>query len=478
MYSTVTFSWLPLGKIRHFLRQRSAFFYWFITSLCASIFILIGFLAYSYSQISKLYDGFGSIEHSYRVIDRVELSIQKLGECEGNVRGYALSQRKSFVGNYSTSVKSVHDQLNQATNLTKDNPAQQNQIQSLHKLVNERLALLDTSLAVVDGRYQYQGDNDRIRKYERGRMLMAQIRSTKEEIRQQEERLLKNRHEQAHSTLRFSLLTILFSGLAGLTVAIQIAVVVFKFHQRHKGVEEQLLSLNESKNRLLSIIGHDLRGPLSNGSVLLKMLRDQGKELSRKEKNQMFDMAIDSVDHTSELLEDLLEWSRTQLKQTPFHPEMVTVLEAVEQNVAYLQSNAEQKQIQIHLRVDAAEQVFADKQMLHTVLRNLLSNAIKFTPREGTVSIRAIREEEMVQIAVEDTGIGMTREMIDKLFTIGEKHSTRGTANEKGTGLGLLLCKEFIERNNGTLQVASTPGKGSVFTVSLPAWSLQSVVSE
>jgi two-component system, sensor histidine kinase and response regulator len=461
-----------MKQLHYPLVHRSTFFYSFLTGLVLSVLILFGFIANSYLETQQLYEDFRWVEHTYQVIDQLEASVQKLIECEGSVRGYALTHDKEFISTYPSSVRYVHQQLRIVLHFIRDNASQQTNIKALHQLVNERFALLDTTVALLEGRYPFSGEAANLARLQRARLLMDRIRAGKEQFRQQQEKLLKQRRQEARNTLSNSLIAIALSALAGLAVSVQLAIMVNKYIRQRKQVEDQLKELNENKNRFFSIISHDLRGPLTNGNALLKMLRDERRPRTIQQQREMLAMIHQSVENTFNLLEDLLEWSKAQMEQMPFQPESLSIYEAVECNMALLQANARQKDIDLLNQTASQARVFADRQMLNTMLRNLLSNAIKFTPPHGRVTIYTLPGEEVVSLVVEDSGVGMSAEVIRKLFSVGERHSTRGTADEKGSGLGLILCQEFVARNSGTITVESTLGQGSRFRVNLQVGEL------
>lgn len=168
------------------------------------------------------------------------------------------------------------------------------------------------------------------------------------------------------------------------------------------------------------------------------------------------------------LVTNLLEWSRLERGLLACTPGDCSLDELVHQNLQIVSAHAEQKHVRMRRQIPAGTRVYADVKMVDAVIRNLLSNAVKFTDAGGRVEITARQKAQHVELTVSDTGIGMSAEMLDTLFTI-DQHTVRpGTAGEEGTGLGMILCKEFVEKNGGRLRVESQPGQGSTFTVSLP----------
>ncbi|MDQ2656529.1 MAG: tetratricopeptide repeat-containing sensor histidine kinase, partial [Bacteroidota bacterium] len=231
---------------------------------------------------------------------------------------------------------------------------------------------------------------------------------------------------------------------------------------------EKLQELNNTKDKFFSIISHDLKGPLNSLTSFSRLLIDHTDSMS-KEEIQLLAKDLDrSVKNLLTLLENLLEWSRSQTGNIDFSPEEFDLGEILETNKSLLQAQAGAKQIEIITGHSGPFTVRLHRQSINTVVRNLLSNAIKFSNPGGTIRTGIIRDDAWLNVFIADSGVGMTPDVIDKIFRLDSKHSTRGTANEKGTGLGLILCREFIEKNGGTIRVESTPGKGSVFTCSFP----------
>ena len=235
-----------------------------------------------------------------------------------------------------------------------------------------------------------------------------------------------------------------------------------------KNKNEELMQINASKDKFFSIIAHDLRGPFNIilGYIqLLKKGYDQFDDVERKE----FISEIDkSSENTFELLESLLMWARSQNNKIELIKESLTLKNEIDEIVKIYLPGAGSKKIKIKVDVLDDILVYADKFSLKTVVSNLLNNAIKFTPAHGIIKIGAIQEKNHIEISISDNGVGIKKEMIPRLFKIEENVSTRGTDDEEGTGLGLLLCKEFIEKHEGQIWVESEVGKGSKFAFTIP----------
>jgi signal transduction histidine kinase len=239
-------------------------------------------------------------------------------------------------------------------------------------------------------------------------------------------------------------------------------------------VQEQnvaLQDLNATKDKFFSIISHDLKGPLNSLTSFSGLLINHSESLSKEEIKMLAQDLDKSLKNLFALLENLLEWSRSQTGNIEFKPENFAMDTVLDGNQQLLKAQAQNKNISIVKANKADHMVYAHKNSVNTVVRNLISNAIKFTPPDGTITLDARKNGKEVIISIADNGVGMSKEVLQKLFRIDTKHSTKGTADEKGTGLGLILCKEFIEKNNGRIWVESEIGKGSVFYFSLPSFN-------
>jgi two-component system sensor histidine kinase/response regulator len=168
------------------------------------------------------------------------------------------------------------------------------------------------------------------------------------------------------------------------------------------------------------------------------------------------------------LMENLLLWAMSQTGKIDFNPVNLNLSDCISESVSVVESQAKAKNIKITSSINESHEVYGDKNMINTVLRNLLSNAVKFTPHNGNISIEFSEKESMAAISVKDSGVGMPKEKTEKLFLIENASTTGGTDNEKGTGLGLILCKEFIEKHGGRIWAESEVGKGSRFVFTLP----------
>ncbi len=234
-----------------------------------------------------------------------------------------------------------------------------------------------------------------------------------------------------------------------------------------KQYAEALLMANASKDKFLSIISHDLRGPVSTIMSSLELLNLEVEQLEPNQIQRLSKGMYNSIQKVYHLLEDLLQWSKIHTEQIQYRPIQIAMHELVVFNIDIYFGKAVEKNIRILEDIDPNLIVYADKHMLNSIVQNLISNAIKFTSN-GSIEIVARVHESNVVLQVTDSGMGMSQEVQERLFQIDKPYTSVGTAGETGTGLGLLLCKEQVERNHGTIAVASEPGKGTTFTITLP----------
>jgi len=228
--------------------------------------------------------------------------------------------------------------------------------------------------------------------------------------------------------------------------------------------EEKLQELNISKDKFFSIIAHDLKSPFQGLIGYSEMLHKNVRMLDIEDIEELADDINQSATHLYKLLENLLQWSRLQRGKIECNPENFSLCQLVELNIGLLRVNAEQKSITLINNIPPDLYVFADSNAINTTLRNLISNAVKFTHEGGKVTISAkLNGKDEVVASVSDNGVGMEQADIAKIFKIDSQHTTVGTSGEKGTGLGLVLCKELIENTGGVIWVESQPGIGSNF---------------
>ncbi len=379
-------------------------------------------------------------------------------------------------------------------NLSKD-------IDYLENLKNAALILSENyeRLDEVDDAFvyfkQYTAAKDSMYSIEKERELKALKESFEVAQRQQEIELLKVEQESKEQILQKQRFILFALVIIVILVVVQVFVLRKSNLQKQRANElltqqrnrlsvqnieikkqqveiieksEKLEQVNQTKNKLFSIISHDLRSPFNAILGLTTFLKEDYMTADRESLGEVITGLDISAKNAYELQENLLTWASAQMKGIQFSPQPISLFEVVEKSSASLKDQANNKQIRLVNEVSDELMVNADKSMIATVLRNLINNAIKFTGRNGEVKISSEDREEQTVVSVSDSGVGIEPDRLNTLFELKDKGSTRGTEDESGTGLGLNLCKEFVNRHGGEIWVESMIGQGSVFYFTIP----------
>ena len=278
--------------------------------------------------------------------------------------------------------------------------------------------------------------------------------------KEREKELVQKDLEKNQQLIKYwTLISVLFVGLS-------IVAILLYFLKRRTTVK--LRELNATKDKFFSIIAHDLKNPITAQFTLTSMIIENYKDMGKDELLELIEAVDKAGKQTYRLLENLLYWSRAQIGRLEYDPKEIFLDEMIRESYDLLFDNAKAKNITLVPVAQSSFAAYGDEEMIKTVLRNLISNAIKFTNQGGTVRVELEKKKEQRIVRVIDNGVGIPPEYLDQIFRIDVVASTPGTEGERGTGLGLILCKEFVEKNGGKLRVESEEGKGSTFSFSLP----------
>lgn len=232
--------------------------------------------------------------------------------------------------------------------------------------------------------------------------------------------------------------------------------------------KEELEKLNANKDRFFSIIAHDLRSPINSLSGFTNLLANYADSLSMEEIKTISKDLDNALQNVLQLIQDLLTWARTQMNQIEFNPNIIDINKLITEDLELSNLLFQKKEIALNVHIEENLTAYADLDHIKFIFRNLLTNALKFTKKGGNVLVQATKFENFVKIEVADNGVGMPEEVRNRLFKMEKIKSTQGTENEKGTGLGLLLCQDFILKNGGTIWVESKENEGSKFSFLIP----------
>lgn len=235
-------------------------------------------------------------------------------------------------------------------------------------------------------------------------------------------------------------------------------------------VENKLKEANLAKMKFLSIIAHDLKNPFNSLVGFSTLLLANFERYNEQKIKEYIEYMSKAANQGHQLLENLLDWARANTRKIDINPVSFSLSQVTADSISLLIGNASKKEISIQQDVSGDILVYADQNMVRTVIRNLISNAIKFTPRKGFVKIEAFETTDFATLQVTDNGVGIDQVKLPNLFSLSNDYSSLGTEKEKGTGLGLILCYEFITLNRGKIEAESTPGKGSTFKIIVPKY--------
>lgn len=241
-----------------------------------------------------------------------------------------------------------------------------------------------------------------------------------------------------------------------------------KTHLELRAREKELKDLNNTKDTLLSVISHDLKTPFFNIMGIGELLLNDYQEYDENTIKELIGNMVDASRVSHILLDNLLNWTRIQTGKIIYEPEVVDVEELVKENLAFVHSQAKNKEVTCTYKLSGKIEVYADLNMFHTIVRNLVTNAIKYTPRGGKVEVSVEKGKKKATITVRDTGVGIPAERLESILNLTEFTTTPGTEMETGSGFGLILTREFVEKNKGEMSIESAVGEGSSFKFTLP----------
>lgn len=396
----------------------------------------------TYSVYAKVYDKLGNREESAKYFNLFAALTRKIQQEEVKVKEEAARQ---FVDDAASRVRTVETQK-QAT--------EKELLQKSAELTSKQIVLEETERESQE------------------QLMQIELLNKERELQQI---IISNQEQRRKIYISVIVLILVF-----------LVYVLYNYYQKRKANQllqqkneeilsqnreiqqqsQQLRELNHLKDKLFSIISHDLRSPLGSLVTLLNLTREGF--FTEEGFREVVDELSKNVGYTSELLENLLNWAQAQMQGLKVFPTVFSIYDVAETKLGFYSEQAESKGITLRNLLETDIEVYADIAMIELVLRNLIANSIKFCEKGSTVSVSASqRGENNIMISVADTGIGMKEEQVERLFG-REIFSTRGTANEKGTGLGLVLCKDFVNLNHGEIWVKSIEGVGSEFFFTVP----------
>jgi signal transduction histidine kinase len=411
----------------------------------------------------SIYEDIG-ISQSYVSIGKLYLEIHQFNKAqEYLLKGYEISDEIDNLKNQRDAAEGLsmaYEQTNQYAKSLK--------FFKIFKSLNDSILNEEAIKKITVIEYQYKFDQEK--------QIIAMEQQRKDALHDEKDK------QQKTIIVAFIISFILMIGLVFVVLRSFIQkrtanLILTKQKEEIQTTASELEKANKTKDKFFSIIAHDLKSPFNSLLGFSELLLENHKEYDENERESYLKIINEVAKNTYELLETLLTWARSQTDRLKFNPEKINIEALIYEIIFLLKETAKNKEIEILSKVDKEIVIYADKNMISTVIRNLISNAIKFTPVRGkiTVVVYISNDNENVQVSVKDTGVGIPPETQSKLFKITETVTTKGTENESGTGLGLILCKDFIEKHGGRIWVESVPTKGSEFLFTIPFTSQDNI---
>lgn len=436
-----------------------------IVSLVGSLIILVCLVCVYFFIADRLYRDLNMIEQA----DDIHLRIQRLHnsflESEAELKNYLLTGDEEHRLHYNQVQVGVDSNL---VMLLKDTNSfdLKRLVMAAEETYGNYKGLCMTKLKLYDSLRVY-ADADFAKLQDSSRVIFIQLKGILKTLDVENRHRLTEYHENKESNLRNTFIISLAFMLVAVVVSLLSLYYLLKYLKDRRRLIKQLKESNENKDKFFSIISHDLRGSVNAIQKLSEFLLSYNKDEAHLQQ-EIAEHIHSSSSKLSKLLDNMLTWARSQMGKMEVNIINFDLSMLVEETVSQHEDVSGQKDIIVESFVPKLTMVQADRNMIEVVLRNLIFNAIKFTDKGGEISITSREEDSKVVMTVSDNGIGMSDEQMAQLFKLEKLLSTRGTQNEFGTGLGLLLCKEFVARNKGEIRIESSLGKGTDVIVSLP----------
>ena len=436
--------------------------------LVATMIILLISLALSFTLSVRLKDSIKHAEILNEVIHEMDKVLYYLSFCESNLRGYLLTREEQFLSEYEGNKNILRNKLYSLNHVQYDK-----EINHFCNLLEERVKIMDEKAFLIQNASTKPAELKTL--VNKGRVVTDSIINYKNYVESNEMQLLNQRNSEVTQYLFYAKYMSLISVLISIVIG---AFILFLSRKHLKEKQKKVVELEEldkNKNKFFSLISHDLRSPVGRLLHLSKMISNSYYSVEQKDLGQMINMNLVAAGKLMTLVDNLLVWSKSQMQRIEVNADEVKLSEAVDQAISLIDDYARTKNVTIINRTDNNINVHVDLNMLVTVIRNLVHNAIKYSKQYSEVVITSVCKLNYAHITIRDNGIGMSPDKVGQLLQLENIVSIPGTAKEEGSGLGLILCKEFIEKNNGTIKIDSQKGKGTSVTITVPLFNYETI---
>lgn len=432
-----------------------------------AIVCLLLSLVLNYRLSLELQSNLNQSKNLYGIIHQMDKVLYMQSFCEGSVRGFLLTKDEHFIQEYTSNKQILLKELSKlhAIQYTE-------KLMEYNDLVQQRIKVMDDKLVLASPNNN-KTLNELVNK---GKALTNSIMAVKITLENYELKLLAEQEREVSMELRNMKYILVFSSFIAVAMGLLTIGIMKKYVQEKQNRVDELQALDKNKNKFFSIISHDLRAPVYRLVQLTKMMSDSYKTDSKEDLTDMISLTRSSSIRIKGLLDNLLTWGKIQMERIEFNQEEVNVYLMVEKVIRNLKDTAYSKNISIVNGVGKDASIYADVNMVAMILRNLIHNAIKYSVVNSEVILSTVTMNGQVEIRIKDNGVGMEKEFVEQLMKMESVYSRSGTASEEGSGLALIICKEFIEKNGGSLNIVSEPGKGTVVCVSFPSYSFKTLL--
>ncbi|MFN0048723.1 MAG: ATP-binding protein [Cytophagales bacterium] len=427
--------------------------------------LIFGVAIYTtYKSEDSLFADFKEVEEAHGFTNDLKEISNLINSIENSHKSFEVSRDDFFLDQLTENENLLVQEIERINNRLIDRSLDNLIFLELRTLIAKRINLGRERIEKMKSKsYSVESDKESIDEENNQKRLIS---SKIQYLNDHQQKVLNKKHNDVISKFMVTRTNLIVVGFSALLFTILIFVFIWQYSKTHKKIENDLLELNENKNKFFSIISHDLRGPVKNIVLMAQLLYQPANKTIDPEK--IARLIESSSNNLSSLLDNLLKWSRLQMNKIEFLPEFIDLQKIADDVIQNLNVHAGQKSIAIINNLQPSTIVFVDQNMIATVIRNLISNSLKFTNKGGEIEIYAKMHTDSIEVIIRDNGVGMPKDIAAKIFSIDFRHITKGTNKEEGTGLGLKLCKEFVEKNRGKIWVESEVGVGSKFIFSIP----------
>jgi signal transduction histidine kinase len=432
-----------------------------------TILTFVANIYFSYNISLKLEQSVARVEKTMVAMLNLQKLTNDITVAEAGLRTYYINPNKKYLQNYRIAIRHIKENQDFLIRSESDGSINQEHVALFRTLMEERLNIFYETEAFLRSGIWRTNDLRAVHLFSIGGAKTADLKEVIEIIEQEEKNNKEVNSKYISRSIKLNKNINYVAIFVALVISIFATISITQDFYRQKLIEKFLTNLNDDKNKFFSILSHDLRTPLTGINASIYLLENHYHQLDDHEKIDLIHKLGESSKKYQKLLDDTLTWSRLQMNKMVFHPVKFNLHDEIQELIGVYGENCRDKHIEVFNEIPEETTIYADKNMLQTVVRNIFSNAIKFTNPGGKILFKVQQSSKYLSLSIADEGVGIPKELLEKLFH-NNSITTLGTANEAGTGLGLNICREFLNKTGGRLHVKSQVGLGSTFTIDFP----------